>query len=99
MPEDLSVDPVDLHLSSDHMDMHRSELSAAHTAANDDIEAAQTGWVGASGAALQTRFAEWQEATSKITTDIAAHGVAFHSAAQRYASVDDDSAEHLDDQF
>lgn len=93
------MDPIDLRLSSDHMDMHRSELAAAHGAANGDIEAAQAGWVGASGAALQAKFAEWQEATIAMTDDLAAHGAAFQSAAQGYATVDGDSAEHLDNQF
>src|SRR4051794_798818 len=96
VPEELRVDPIDLRLSSDHMDMHRAELAAAHTAANGDIEAAQAGWVGASGAALMAKFAEWQDATTRITTDIVAHGAAFQSAAHGYATVDDDSAEHLD---
>lgn len=99
MPKDLNVDPVDLHLSSDHMDLHRSELAAAHEAADGDIEAARAGWVGTSGAALQAKFAEWQEATTKMTTDIAAHGAAFRQAARGYANVDGDSAEHLDNQF
>jgi len=99
VPKDLKVDPIDLRLSSDHMDMHRAELATAHTAANGDIEAAQAGWVGASAAALQAKFAEWQEVTTKITTDITAHGAAFQSAAEGYATVDDQSAEHLDNQF
>jgi uncharacterized protein YukE len=95
MPKDLKVDPIDLRPSSDHMDMHHVELAAAH----GDIEAAQAGWVGASGAALQAKFAEWQEATAAITSDIAALGAAFSSASEGYATVDGDSAETLDDQF
>lgn len=99
MPKDLDVDPIDLRLSSDHMDMHHADLSAAHGAANADIEAAQAGWVGVSGAALQTKFAEWQAATAAITSDIASHRAAFSSAAEGYATADGDSAETLDQQF
>jgi WXG100 family type VII secretion target len=99
MAKDLRVDPIDLRLSSDHMDMHHMEVSAAHVAANADIEAALAGWVGVSGAALQTKFAEWQEATATITRDIAAHGAAFQNAAEGYATVDGDSSETLDDQL
>jgi WXG100 family type VII secretion target len=99
MADHLKVDSIDLRMSSDHMDMHRAELSAAHAAANGDIEAAQAGWVGASGAALQAKLAEWQEATATITRDIAAHGAAFQNAAEGYASVDGGSAEKLDDQL
>jgi WXG100 family type VII secretion target len=99
MPKNLKVDPIDLRLSSDHMDTHHADLLAAHTAANSDIEAAQSGWVGTSAAALQAKFAEWQEATTAITTDIAAHATAFQNAAHAYTVVDDDGAEQLDEQL
>ena len=99
MPKDLKVDPVDLRMSSDHMDAHHADLLAAHTAANSDIEAAQSGWVGTSATALQAKFAEWQEATTAITTDLAAHATAFQNAAHAYVSVDDQGAERLDEQL
>ena len=99
MADHVKVDPIDLRMSSDHMDMHHSELLAAHTAANGAIEEAQVGWVGASAAALQAKFAEWQEATVRLTGEIAAHGEAFRAAAAGYASIDADSAEKLNDQI
>jgi hypothetical protein len=40
MADPVKVDPIDLRLSSDHMDMHHAELLAAHTAANGAIEEA-----------------------------------------------------------
>lgn len=98
MADHLKVDPIDLRLSSDHMDVFGAEFAAAHGMANGDIEVAQTGWVGASGAALQVKFAVWQEATASITTDITAHAAAFQNAAEAYATADDDSAEKLDRQ-
>jgi WXG100 family type VII secretion target len=97
--KDLQVDPIDLHLSSAHMDVHHSELLAAHAAANDTIEAAQAGWVGASGAALLEKFADWQAATTRMTADIADHGTAFKRAAEGYVTVDGDSGQHLDEQL
>ena len=99
MPEDLEVDPIDLRISSNHMDMHHSELLAAHTAANGAIEEAQAGWVGASATALQAKFAEWQSATTTMTEDIAAHGHAFLSAAAGYETADGSNAAALDDQL
>ena len=99
MADHVKVDPIDLRMSSDHMDMHHAELLAAHTAANGAIEEAQAGWVGASAAALQTKFAEWQEATARMTGDIAAHGEAFRTAAGEYEGIDTDSAEKLNDQI
>jgi WXG100 family type VII secretion target len=97
--EPVKVDPIDLRMSSDHMDMHHAELLAAHSAANDAIEAAQAGWVGASAAALQTKLAEWQGVTMELCGDIAAHGEAFRSAAAGYESTDADRAEKLDRQL
>jgi WXG100 family type VII secretion target len=92
----LEVDPVDLRMSSDHMDMHHSELSAVHDAANGAIEEAQAGWVGTSAAALQARFAEWQAETVTLTGDIAAHGAAYRAAADSYTGDDSAAAEALD---
>lgn len=86
-------------MSSDHMEMHHADLLAAHTAANESIEEAQAGWVGASAAALQAKFAEWQEATAKLTGDVAGHGAAFRVAAEGYVAGDSDSAEKLDEQL
>jgi WXG100 family type VII secretion target len=96
---ELEVDPIDLHTSSAHMEMHHAELMAAHTAANDSIAAAQPGWVGASGAALRAKFAEWEAVTLQLTSDIAAHGTAFLNAAAGYAATDNNGADTLDQQF
>jgi WXG100 family type VII secretion target len=94
--KDLRVDPVDLHMSADHMDMHHSELEAAHTAANGEIDAAQAGWVGASAMALQSKMVEWQATTARLCTDIAGHGAAYRAAATGYTQNDTDAAETLD---
>jgi len=73
MGNSLRVDPVDVHMSSGHMDVHHADLTAAHTAADGEIEGAQAGWVGASAAALQSKMTEWQATTTKLCGDIAAH--------------------------
>ena len=86
-------------MSVDHMDMHRADLSTAHSAADAQIEAAQAGWVGTSGAALIAKIAGWQETTATLTSEITNHGAAFQSAAEQYASVDETSADSLDTQL
>jgi WXG100 family type VII secretion target len=96
MGDRLEVDPIDLHLSSDHMDMHHAELRAAHGAADGVIEQAQRGWVGASAAALQSKMAEWQTTTARLCGDIASHGSAYRVAANAYAGNDSDAAKALD---
>ena len=95
----VKVDPIDLRMSSDHMDMHHAELLAAHTEARGAIEEAQAGWVGTSAAALQSKLAEWQATTTELCGDVAAHGEAFRSAAAGYESTDIDSGEKLDRQL
>ena len=99
MADPVKVDPVDLRMSSDHLDMHHGELLAAHTAANGAIEEAQAGWVGASAAALQTKLAEWRAVTVELCGDIAVHGEAFRNAAAGYESTDANSAEKLNRQL
>jgi WXG100 family type VII secretion target len=71
MADHLKVDPIDLHMSAAHMDVHHADLRAVHAAADGAIEGAQAGWVGASAAALQSKMAEWQATTTRLCGDIA----------------------------
>jgi WXG100 family type VII secretion target len=96
MADHLKVDPIDLHMSAEHMDVHHTDLRAAHAAADGAIEGAQAGWVGASAAALQTKMAHWQATTTRLCGDIASHGAAYRSAANAYTANDGNSAEALD---
>jgi len=96
MSKQLNVDPVDLHMSSDHLDMHHAELTEAHAAADADIEAAQSGWVGSSAAALQAKFGEWQGTTTRLQGDIASHSETIRRAAEGYTATDADSGQSLD---
>jgi WXG100 family type VII secretion target len=95
--EPLKVDPVDLHMSADHMGVHHTELRAAHAAADSDVEGAQAGWVGASAAALQAKFAEWQATTEKLCGSVADHERAFRTAGTKYQTVDGESAGKIND--
>jgi WXG100 family type VII secretion target len=99
MADPVKVDPIDLRMSSDHMDMHHGDLLTAHGAANGAIEESQAGWVGASAAALQAKIAEWQSVTAELCGDIAAHSEAFRSAAAGYETTDTDGAEALTNQL
>lgn len=83
MPEPLKVDPIDLHMSADHMGVHHADLRAAHTGADSNIEAAQAGWVGTSAAALKAKLAEWQATTEELCGSIADHERAFRTAGNQ----------------
>lgn len=95
MSEPLHVNPIDLHMSADHMSVHHTDLRTAHAAAASDIEAAQSGWVGASAAALQTKLAEWQGTTEQLCERIADHEQSFRAAGNAYQSADGDSAKSI----
>jgi WXG100 family type VII secretion target len=99
MPEPLEVDPVELHISANHMSVHHADLRAAHAAADSEIEGAQAGWVGASAAALQAKLAEWQSTTEHLCGTIADHEQAFRAAGNQYRAVDGQSADNIDDQI
>lgn len=98
MADHLKVDPIDLHMSSAHMDMHHADLRTAHADAHADMEAAHGRWIGASAAALQAKLAEWQETTEQLCGDIAGHGEAFRAAAHSYTNVDADGAQAINKQ-
>lgn len=99
MPVPLEFDLADLHVSANHMGMHHAALRAAHAKAYSDIDAAQTGWVGASAAALQAKLAEWQATTEQLCGSIADHEQAFRAAGKTYETVDGHSADNLDDRL
>ncbi|ORW02543.1 hypothetical protein AWC14_06355 [Mycobacterium kyorinense] len=88
-----------LHISAEQMNVHHADLRAAHAAADSDIEGAQSGWVGASAAALQAKLAEWQATTEKLCGSMADHEQAFRAARAAYLKVDGESADDIDDQI
>lgn len=92
---DLRVDPVDLALSADHMDMHGRDLHVSHASANAAIDSAAPGWVGTSAVALQARLAELQAVTDDLLVQITTMGEHFRIASQRYSQSDTSSADAL----
>lgn len=96
LSENLFVDPIDLHMSSDHLAMHQGELSAAHTAADSEMARAQATWVGASAAALGARLLRCREETESLIGDLATQGARIRCAAYEYTLTDDDAALAVD---
>lgn len=92
LTENVFVDPIDLHMSSDHLAMHEGELSAAHAAADSVMAQAQAAWVGASSAAMRSRLLRCHEETESLISDLAAQGAHIRCAAYAYALTDDDAA-------
>ena len=79
MGSSLKVDPLDLHMSSDHMDVHHADLTAAHTAA--DRAQVATIALAAGGALLAGGAAVWwlgakTEASPRVALQIVPVGPA-----------------------
>ncbi|MCB0927938.1 MAG: hypothetical protein KDB70_08475 [Mycobacterium sp.] len=91
----LGVDPVDLALSADHMDMHGNDLRVAHGAANAAIEGAAVGWVGTSAVALQGFLVDLETVTNELCGHVETLGQKFRIAYQEYVATDQDGADSL----
>ena len=66
MPEELRVNPEDLHLSAATVDVHADNMQARHFEADGRMEAAQPGLPAGSAAAVTGAVAKWQADTSAI---------------------------------
>jgi uncharacterized protein YukE len=84
----LSVDPIDLHMSSDHLAVYHCELLAAHRAADRIMGEAQARWVGASASAMRDGLARWREDTDTLAAAIATRERDIRCAADLYALSD-----------
>lgn len=95
MAEPLEVDPADLFMSADHLDMHQSDHDRIHSAANSSIESVGPGWVGSSGIALQSKLTHLQAVTDHISTELGRHRDAFRRIGHSYQNLDEDDAAHI----
>jgi WXG100 family type VII secretion target len=96
--EHVTVNPVDLWMSSDHLAVHSADLRAAHAAADADVEATQAGWAGESSVAMQTKLSEWQGFTQRICAALDEHHVRFRAAGDAYATTDETQAAYINSQ-
>jgi WXG100 family type VII secretion target len=78
------VDPAALAGSAAQVSAQGEELASAHLSSDNRVATAQSGWVGASAAALDAKAAAWLETTRDLLTrlgdhasDLAGDGIAF----------------------
>lgn len=96
MSEDLRVDPVDVQMAADHVDLAADNLRAGHGSAHERIGAAQAGWIGTSAAALASAAAKWEQESVALYSEIAGHAGAFRAAATRYVTTDNQQASNIE---
>ena len=92
MGKDLRVDPVEVRMAADHVDVAADGLRMDHGVAQERIGTAQAGWIGTSGDALSKLSTKWEEDTTRHYNELIAHVEGFKSAAANYVSTDNQEA-------
>lgn len=96
MGEELRVDPVEVRMAADHVDVAADGLRADHGVAHERIGTAQAGWIGTSGEALSRLSTKWEEDSARHYNELIAHVEGFKSAAARYTSTDSQEATEIE---
>jgi WXG100 family type VII secretion target len=96
MGEDLRVDPLEVRMASDHVDVAADGLRTGHGSAHERMGAAQAGWIGSSAAALAATAAKWEQESASQYAELVGHVEDFRAAAARYVNTDSDGASQID---
>lgn len=97
MSEPLNVDPGMLLAAGRLADEHSVTVFAVHSSADQAIDSALFGWVGASGAALAAKAAAWSQTTGTLTASLYEHAEALRVSALSFAEMDRRAAAALAD--
>jgi uncharacterized protein YukE len=90
-----AVDLEALAGSASHVTGQAEDLAIAHLASDNRIEAAQSGWVGSSAAALSIKAAAWRETSRTLLTRVGGHAMALHSDGIAFAAMEREGADAL----
>lgn len=88
MGEELRVDPAEVRMAADHVDVAADGLRTDHGTAQERIGTASAGWIGTSGEALSKVAAKWEEDSTRHYNELIAHVEGFMSAAASYVGTD-----------
>lgn len=91
----LSVDLEALAASAAHVAGQGEDLATAHLSSDNRIEAAQSGWVGDSAAALQVRTAAWLETSRRLLTSVGDHALHLNNDGIEFTAAERDHIEQL----
>ncbi|MBS4727057.1 hypothetical protein MSM1_01305 [Mycobacterium sp. SM1] len=92
---EFQVDLEALVCSAAHVTGQGEDLAIAHLDSDNELEAAQWGWVGTSAAALNTRMAAWLATSRMLLTRVGEHALNLHSDAIDFAAMERENAERL----
>ncbi|MDI3314404.1 MAG: WXG100 family type VII secretion target [Mycobacterium sp.] len=91
----MRVDLEALACSAAHVSGQGEDLAAAHLTSDNTIEAAQSGWVGASSVALAARMDIWLQTSRRLLTNVGAHALDLHNDAIDFAAMERENAQRL----
>jgi uncharacterized protein YukE len=93
--EKFQIDLEALVSSAAHVDGQGEDLATAHLSSDNRMAAAQSGWVGASAAALHNRAAAWLETSRRLLTRVGGHALQLNNDGIDFAAMEHQSAEKL----
>jgi uncharacterized protein YukE len=89
------VDPAVLAGSAAQVSAHGEDLASAHVSSDNRITNVQSGWVGASAAALSLKTSTWLETSRGLVARVGAHALDLTNDGIEYAALERDNAENL----
>ena len=89
------VDIEALAASAAHVAGQGDDLATAHLSSDNRIASAQSGWVGSSAAALQTRAAAWHETSRRLVTSVGAHALNLNNDGISFTALERENVERI----
>lgn len=89
------VDLETLAASAAQVSAQGEDLADAHVSSDNRITTVQSGWVGASAAALSTKTATWLETSRRLLARVGGHALDLNNDAIDFAAIERDNAEKL----
>jgi uncharacterized protein YukE len=89
------VDLEALAGSAAHVAGQGDDLASAHLASDNRIAGAESGWVGASAAALSTTAATWLQTSRRLLTRVGGHALDLADDGIVFAAMETVNAETL----
>ncbi|BBZ20836.1 hypothetical protein MGAD_51710 [Mycolicibacterium gadium] len=96
MGKNLEVDPVEVRMAADHVDVAADGLRSDHGVAQERIGTARAGWIGNSGDALAKVATKWEADTTRHYNELIAHVEDFKSAAASYVGTDNQQSTEIE---
>jgi uncharacterized protein YukE len=89
------LDQEALASSAAHVTGQGEDLATAHLSSDNQIVAAQSGWVGSSALALTAKAATWLEASRRLVTRVGDHALDLNDDGQSFAEMEQAHVEKL----